>query len=152
MNVTRTSRVYAVLRRRKRLVLVTALIVAIALLPLAPYSPRCSDKGEPASVGSILLAKKFKRALGESLDYWGVPHLAISRIILLPFWTWLDDPDDLVLKASGESVLHFVDASYGARLEAVPPRVMRMIEEARNSNGFIELECPLVRAVAIDGW
>lgn len=57
-----------------------------------------------------------------------------------------------MLKASGESVLYFVDASYGARLEAVPPRVMQLVEEARNANGFIELECPLVRAVAIDGW
>ena len=50
-----------------------------------------------------------------------------------------------MLKASGESVLHFVDASYGARLEAVPPRVMQLVEEARNANGFIELECPLAR-------
>lgn len=70
MNGTLSLRVYDFLRRRKRVVLVTVVIVPIVLLPVVPYSPRCSDKGEPASVGSILLAKKFTRALGQSLDYW----------------------------------------------------------------------------------
>lgn len=69
MNGTLSLRVYDFLRRRKRVVLVTVVIVAISVA-VVPYSPRCSDKGEPASVGSILLAKKFTRALGQSLDYW----------------------------------------------------------------------------------
>jgi hypothetical protein len=139
-------------RITRQFLITTAVILAIVYIPFVPYSPRCSDRGQPSSVGSVVLAENFKRALTESFDFWDVSYLPLPRIVLLRFWTLFDDPDDLVLNSSNKSVLHFVDKTYGASLETIPPHVLRMVEKARNQNGFIDLNCTLVRAVAIDGW
>lgn len=65
-----------------------------------PYRPSCSDRGEPSGVGSITLARDLKDALTDSLSFWRVPYASINQVVLLPFWTWFDDPDDLVVDAS----------------------------------------------------
>ena len=152
MTADRAAGARRLLHKRKWLIGTLGLFAAVIFLPIIPFSPRCSARGEPFTVGDIFLAENFKAALTDSFSFWGVPYASIDKLVLLPFWTWFDDPDDLVVNASNKSVLHFIKEGYGASLASVPPRIREMVEKRRDPDGFIDLNCPLVHAVAIEGW
>lgn len=127
--------------------------VVIAFLPLFPYSPRCYERDEPTNVGDVLLAEDYRRGLTAHLTLYEVPYLRVGNVVLLRFWTWFADPESWVANASNKTVEPLAEGKYHAVGKPVPPHVQRMVEEARRPDRFrINLECPLVRAVAIDGW
>lgn len=138
-------------RRRKRLLIVAAAVLAIVYLPLFPYSPRCYDPYEPTTVGSIQLAPRYQEALTANLELYEVPYISVGPFVLLRFWTWLTDPVSWVANASNKAVRRFVDVDYGVSLDDVPPSLHQLIAQTRAMLGRLNAVCPLVRAVAIDG-
>lgn len=145
------ARIKKVFHRRRRLAVAIAFFLIIVYVPFVPYSPECSQYSGK-TVGSIFLAKNFQDIFVGGLGFWEVAHLSVGNVVLLRFWTWFADPGDWVLNSSNKSVRHFIEKGYGANLETVPPHVRQLVETYRGSDGRIDLECPLVRAVAIEGW
>lgn len=146
------NRILAVLRRRKRLLKMVLVVLVLAFVPLFPYSPRCYDPYEPTTVGSIHLAPRYQQALTANLESYEVPYISVGPFVLLRFWTWLTDPDSWVANASNKAVRRFVDVDYGASLDDVPQRLHGLIAESRKPFGSVNAVCPLVRAVAIEGF
>lgn len=140
------------LRRRKRSIIVVTVVMAIAFVPMFPYNPRCYERYEPTSVGGVILAQDYKKGLTAHLKLYHVPYMSVGNVVLLRFWTWFTDPDSWVANASNKTVRALSEGRYYAAEKPVPPRVREMVEKAREADGSIEAECPLVHAVAIEGW
>lgn len=131
---------------------VLAFTIGVASVPMFPYMPRCYEQHEPTSVGSIFLDSPYREALVDSLSLYGVPHLEVDGLVLLRFWYWLVDPVSWVANASNQAVRYFVDEKYWTSSRSLPPNIAILVERARQPDGYTELECSLVRAVAIEGW
>lgn len=145
-------RVAGWLNGRKTTVAAMSLVAAIVYLPMFPFQPRCFS-GNPDTVDVSRLFSGYRVELTERLGYFGVPYIVIGDVVLLRFSDWLDDPGDWVLNASNKAVLTLTDRRFNPRLEGPPDHVKAMAEAARNPRtGFIDLDCELVRAVAIEGW
>lgn len=142
----------ALARRRKRLLIAAAAVLALVYLPIFPYSPRCYDPYEPTTVGSIHLAPQYHGALISALRYYNVPYISVGPFVLLRFWTWLADPDSDIANMSNRAIRHFIDERFGASIGDLPQSLQGLIEETRQSYGDLELVCPLVRVVAIEGF
>lgn len=67
-------------------------------------------------------------------------------------WTWLADPDSDIANMSNRAIRHFIDKRFGASVGDLPQSLQGLIEETRQSYGDLELVCPLVRVVAIEGF
>lgn len=142
----------ALARRRKHLLIIAVAVLALVYLPMFPYSPDCADSRGPSTVGSIQLAPQYEATLIGYLEAYEVPYVSIGRFVLLRFWTWLTDPDDWVTNASNKAVYRFVDKRFGASLDNIPQSVLILVEETRETYGRLRLVCPLVRAVAVEGF
>ena len=139
-------------RRRKRLLIVSATLLALVYLPMVPYSPGCYDPYEATSVGSIRLAPRYRAALIENLRAYDVSYASIGPFVLLRLWTWVVDPGDWAFNASTKAVSRFVDERFGAVPENIPSAWQGLIAESRKSHGYLRVVCPLARAVAIEGF
>ena len=139
------------LQQRKKSIIAVALLAAIAFVPMFPYSPRCYERYEPTSVGDVILAQDYQ-GLTAHLELYHVPYMSVANVVLLRFWTWFTDPDSWVANASNKTVRLLAQGKYDGVEKPVPLRVREMVDKAREPDGYIEAECPLVRAVAIDGW
>lgn len=146
------KRILAVLRRRKRLLLAATGVSTAVLVPLFPYAPSCYAHYELTTVESSQLAHRYQEAFTANLELYEVPYISVGRFVLLRFWTWLDDPGSWVLNASNKAVRRFVDEGYGAVREEVPQRVRTLMVESEGVYGRLRLTCPLVEAVAIEGF
>lgn len=110
------------------------------------------DPYEPTTVGSIQLAPRYQEALTTGLAGYDIAYISIGSFVLLRFWTWLDDPGSWVANASNQAVRRFVDVGYGASLDELPQSLRGLIAETQATLGRLEVVCPIVRAVAIDGF
>lgn len=75
------------LRRRKGMIIVMLVLVAIVFVPMFAYSPRCYERHEPTSVNGVLLAQDYRRGVIDHLDSYDVPYMSVGNIVLLRFWT-----------------------------------------------------------------
>lgn len=146
------NRILAVLRRRTRLLKIAFGLLVLVFVPLFPYSPRCYDPYEPTTVGNIQLAPRYQKALTTNLRLYEVAYISVGPFVLLRFWTWLDDPGSWVANASNKAVSRFVDEAYGDSLDDVPQSLHQLIAQTRATLGRLDAVCPLVRAVAIEGF
>ncbi len=145
------TRAKAFARKRKRAIIAVAFVLAIVYVPLFPYSPDCVESYTPSHVGPVFLAEDYREGLTAYLDAFGVPYISIDGLVLLRFWTWFNDPESWVVNASNKPVEGLLEGHYDG--VSPPPRhITEMVERYRRPNGFIRMACPLVRAVAIDGW
>jgi hypothetical protein len=137
-------------KRHKLVVAMLGLIAAIAFLPMFPYFPDCDQY--PYAVYNIYLSDRYRPELTEGLDMHRVPYIVLGDVVLLRLRDWMD-ADQWILNASHKSIAALVDRkSYPWLGDPPPDRIAELAEAARDSHGFIEPTCELVRAVAIDGW
>lgn len=152
MRVGRLAGARGLLQRCKRLIIVAVVLVAIAFVPMFPYSPDCLQSYTPTSVGSVFLTRDYRQELTANLRLYGIPYVSVDGLVLLRFWSWFADPDSWVLNASNKVVRRLAEGEYYTG-KHVPPHVREMVQQARTPDHlFIDLKCPLVHAVAIDGW
>lgn len=136
--------------RKSRVLLAMLLFTAVLIwVPIVPYSPSCWER---PSVGAVLLSPAFQTEFTKRLRTWQVSYIAVDGLVLIRFWDWFADPDNWLINASNKAVLSLIDPAWGADVSTMPPRIRVMVEMRRDRDGFIDLDCPLVRAVAIEGW
>jgi hypothetical protein len=100
----------------------------------------------------VFLAPAFRREFTDRLSLWDVPYIALDGLVFVRFWDWFSDPDRLLVNASNKAFRSFVDPAHGADVANIPANVRELIAQSTDSDGRIERNCELVRAVAIEGW
>jgi hypothetical protein len=138
-------------RRHKLFVATMCFVAAVVFVPMFSYFPDCYPY--PYAVYKIHLSDRYRVELAEGLDSFRVHYIVLGDVVLFRFWDWLDDPHSWILNASNKAVINLVDRKRYPWLGDPPPdRIAQLAEAARDSEGFIEPTCELVRAVAIEGW
>ena len=136
-------------RRYRPLIYLAAMALAVAYVPLIPYSPYCWGK---ESVGAVVLAPAFRAKFTDLLCSWDVPYIRVGGVVLVRLWDGLDDPDDELINASNKSIYSFLEPLYGADVTQLPPHVRHLVAESEREHGRMWPTCELVRAVAIEEW
>lgn len=137
-------------RRYRALIVIIGVILTMSLVPIVPYSPYCW--GRESGIDPIFLAPAYRKEFIDRLQLWDVPYIAVDGLVLVRLSDRVNDPDDWLINASNKAIRHLVEEENGASRNDVPEPVRRLIAQTRETFGFLELVCPLVRAVAIEGW
>jgi hypothetical protein len=138
-----------ILRRYRVPIAVILIFLVIIRVPLMPYSPYCRGR---TAVGPVFLAPAFRTEFTERLRQWNVSYIALGGLVLVRVWDWISDPDDLLINADGKALYSLVDEKRGADAARLPARVRELIAYSTGSDGWVERNCELVRAVANEGW
>ena len=105
-----------------------------------------------SDVGAVWLAADYRKEFTDGLLISDVPYIAIGGLVLVRVWDWLDGSADSLINTSGKALYAPVDANWGADASSLPPHVQELVARHTRSDGWIQRDCELMRAVAIEGW
>ena len=140
-------------KQYRLLLIMLVLIAAVVWVPLVPYSPECEDPRTGLNdVGAVWLTPAYRKEFTDGLRILDVPNISIGGLVLVRVWDWLDAAADALLNTSGKALYALVDADWGADTSSLPPNVQELVARHTRSDGWIQRDCDLMRAVAIEGW
>lgn len=140
--------------KRYRLMLIMLVLIVMGVwVPLVPYSPECEDPRIGLSdVSGVWLAPAYHKEFTAGLRISDVPYIAIGGLVLIRVWDWLDGAADALINTSGKALYALVDADWGADASRLPANVQELLARHTRRDGWVQRDCELMRAVAIEGW